>query len=53
MATSPKLEGVTGKMFDNCEEIAIYSNLRDPDLAVRAWKKCEELAKMKTEEKIK
>ncbi|KRT80496.1 dehydrogenase [Oryctes borbonicus] len=53
LATSEKVEGVTGKLFENCTEIELYRKARDPELAKALWKVSEELTKLHEDEKIK
>ncbi|KAI4461688.1 phosphatidylinositol-glycan biosynthesis class f protein-related [Holotrichia oblita] len=51
-AVSEQLDGVTGKLFDNCTEIPMYHKARDSNLAQALWKVSEELAKLGEDEKI-
>jgi hypothetical protein len=37
LATSPEIEGVTGKYFANCHEKRPSANARDEELAERLW----------------
>lgn len=53
VATCPELEGVTGKLFENCKEIELYTKARNPELARDVWKISEELAKLSENEKIR
>lgn len=53
VATSNELLGISGKLFDNCRQIDLYAVAQNPDLAKKVWAKSEELAKLKSSEKIK
>ena len=37
LATSPRVEGVSGRYFDDCREARTASAARDPDAATRLW----------------
>ncbi|GJQ85484.1 hypothetical protein Trydic_g23074 [Trypoxylus dichotomus] len=53
VAVSNELQGVSGKLFDNCKQIKLYAKAQNPDLAKKVWAKCEELAKLRNNEKIR
>lgn len=43
LASSPEVEGVTGKYFDKCKAVRPNRDAEDPSLAAALWKKSEEL----------
>ena len=47
-ATSPELEGVTGRYFAKCKEVTPTAGARDEDAAARLWKISEEMTGLAT-----
>ncbi|XP_022914542.2 retinol dehydrogenase 14-like isoform X2 [Onthophagus taurus] len=53
VALSNDLEGVSGKLFDNCREVGMYSNAKDPNMAKKLWEISEKWCKIEENEKIR
>nr|XP_022914515.1 dehydrogenase/reductase SDR family member 13-like isoform X1 [Onthophagus taurus] len=53
VALSDKLEGVSGRLFDNCREIEMYSNAKNPKIAEKLWEMSEKWCGLKENEKIR
>jgi NAD(P)-dependent dehydrogenase (short-subunit alcohol dehydrogenase family) len=47
LATSPEVEGVTGKFFSKEREVQAPTESYDAEVAMRLWQKCEELTHTK------
>jgi NAD(P)-dependent dehydrogenase (short-subunit alcohol dehydrogenase family) len=48
LASSPEVEGVSGKFFSKGREAEAPAESYDPEVATRLWQKCEELTRVKT-----
>ena len=47
LATSPEVEGVSGRYFDNCREVPTSAAARETDTAARLWQVSADLADLK------
>lgn len=52
LATSPEVQGVTGRYFVDCKPTACARYVQDSLLRHRLWTHCEELAKLAPQERI-